>query len=138
MSNKLAVEIDPLREEEAKVVKGYLGVLQGGEHADVVSLGMEFLRRWPDAILSDHVRMQVAFALKKGEARQSLHMYNSVCTSTVAPDWLKQEANWEAAHLLFGMGDIAGAVKKMENVGTDEAKWFLKKWKDMNRAQEQK
>lgn len=129
ISEPLAMAIDVPSEEEAAMAKEYQAVLQGGEHADVVRLGMEFLRKWPGAAYENHVRMQVAFALQKtGRTAESLAMYNRVSLSPSVPDWLRCEANWEAANLLYKEGDVSAAVERVRSVDTDEARKVLKEW----------
>ncbi len=112
ISEPLTIAIDVPSEKEASMVKEYLVVLKdGGGNVDVARLGMEFLRKWPEAAFENHVRMEVAAAFASmGSHAESLFLYNRVAESISAPDWEKQEANFRAANILAkGMPKAEGA-----------------------------
>ena len=131
-SNTLRMELKPLSEDEAQALEDYRRVMQAGEFRDVAELGMEFLKKHQESSFANLVRKETAFALAQmGRYRESIELYRRISDSGSAAPWLRQEARFKAAHVLFRKGDVREAIAEMELLDTPTAKDFVAEWRSL-------
>ena len=92
---------------------------------------MEFIEKHNSSAFTNLVKKETAESLgKMGDYEKSIKLYREICASESAPAWLKREARFASAHLLFRSGDVRNAIAEMERLDTSEARRFVTEWRE--------